>query len=104
LKKGLGKEYDKVAHIVESGGFASQFKTSPRLVELEYFNSPLYEHQAGPYWKDLAYTQAEYNMGYGIMFPEKHFEMYGSGFSNLPQELGGQVQGDKSRFSGAPNQ
>jgi len=104
LKKGLGKEYEKVAHIIESGGFASQFKTSPRMQELQYFNSPLYEHEAGPYWKNLAYTQAEYSMGYGIMFPEKHFEMYGSGFSNLPQELGGQVTGDKSRFSGAPNQ
>ncbi|MBS3135239.1 sugar phosphate isomerase/epimerase [Candidatus Woesearchaeota archaeon] len=104
LKQGLGKEYDKVAHIVESGGFASQFKTSPRMQELQYFDSPLYEHQAGPYWKEIAYTHAEYNMGYGIMFPEKHFEMYGSGFSNLPQELGGQVSGDKSRFAGTPNQ
>ena len=56
------------------------------------------------YWKEIAYTHAEYNMGYGIMFPEKHFEMYGSGFSNLPQELGGQVSGDKSRFAGTPNQ
>lgn len=104
LKKGLGKEYGKVAHILESGGFASQFKTSPRLQELEYFNSPLYEHKAGPHWKDIAYTHAEYNMGMGLQFPEKHFEMYGAGFSNLPQELGGQVQGDKSRFSGNPNQ
>ena len=104
LKKGLGKKYEGVAHILESGGFAGQFKTSPRMTELEYFNSPLYEHNAGPVWSDVAYTHAEYSMGYGIMFPEKHFEMYGGGFSNLPQELGGQVQGDKSRFSGNPNQ
>lgn len=103
LKAGLGKEYDKVAHIVESGGFASQFKTSPRMQELQYFNSPLYEMKAGPYWRDLAYTNAEYSMGYGLMFPEKHFELYGSGFSNLPQELGGQVSNERSRFSGTPN-
>ena len=100
----MGKKYEGVAHILESGGFAGQFKTSPRMTELEYFNSPLYEHNAGPVWSDVAYTHAEYSMGYGIMFPEKHFEMYGGGFSNLPQELGGQVQGDKSRFSGNPNQ
>lgn len=104
LREGLGKEYSKVAHILESGGFAGQFKTSPRMQELEHFNSPLYEHVAGPNWKEIAYTHAEYSMGYGIMFPEKHFEMYGTGFSNLPQELGGQVQGDKSRFAGTPNQ
>ena len=103
LKEGLGKEYDKVAHIVESGGFASQFKQSPRLQELEYFNSPLYDIKGGPFWRDVAYTHAEYSMGYGLMFPEKHFEMYGGGFSNLPQELGGNVPGDKSRLSGTPN-
>ena len=104
LREGLGDEYGKVAHIVESGGFASQFKQSPRLYELEYFNSPLYEMKAGPFWKDVAYTHAEYSMGYGIMFPEKHFDLYGAGFSGLPQELGGNVPGDKSRFAGTPNQ
>jgi len=102
LKQGLGKEYDKVAHIIESGGFASQFKQSPRLQELQYFDSPLYEIRA-PSWREIAYSDAEYNMGYGLMFPEKHFEMYGGGFSNLPQELGGNVSGDKSRFAGTPN-
>ena len=30
-------------------------------------------------------------------------QMYGGGFSNLPQELGGNVPGDRSRFSGTPN-
>lgn len=103
LKEGLGKEYDKVAHIIESGGFASQFKQSPRIYELQHFNSPLYEMRGEPFWNEIAYTNAEYNQGYGMTFPEKHFEMYGSGFSNLPQELGGQVSGDKSRFSGTPN-
>ena len=103
LKEGLGKEYDKVAHIIESGGFASQFKQSPRIYELQHFKSPLYEMRNEPFWNEIAYSTAEYNQGYGIMFPEKHFEMYGSGFSNLPQELGGQVSGDKSRFSGTPN-
>lgn len=103
LKQGLGKEYDKVAHILESGGFASQFKQSPRLQELQYFNSPLYDIKAAPFWNDIAYTHSEYSMGYGMMFPEKHFDLYGSGFSNLPQELGGQVSGEKSRFAGTPN-
>jgi hypothetical protein len=35
--------------------------------------------------------------------PEKHFSIYGGGFSGLPQELGGQIAGTQSRFSGTPN-
>ena len=30
--------------------------------------------------------------------------MYGTSFSNLPQELGGGIGGDQSRISGTPNQ
>jgi len=31
----------------------------------------------------------------------QHFSMYGSGFSNLPPELGGQLSG-RARLGGAP--
>ena len=42
-------------------------------------------------------------MGYSIQFPQKHFDLYGAGFSNLPPELGGQTQSrEGSRFSGTP--
>ena len=104
IKKGLGeKEYGKLAHIVEAGGFVAQFKTSPHPQTLEYFDSPLYTHKATPYWSEMAQQQAEYNMGYGIQFPQKHFETYGAGFSNLPPEVGGQTQQKEgSRFSGNP--
>jgi hypothetical protein len=29
--------------------------------------------------------------------------MYGSNFASLPEELGGQIPGTQSRFSGTPN-
>ena len=104
IKKKLGeKEYGKLAHIVEAGGFVAQFKTSPHPQTLEYFDSPLYTHKAMPYWSEVSQQQAEYSMGYGIQFPQKHFETYGAGFSNLPTELGGQAQQrEGSRFSGNP--
>jgi len=35
------------------------------------------------------------------MNPDIHHSIYGSGFSNLPVELGGQMQG-RSRMSGNP--
>ncbi|MCD4666280.1 hypothetical protein K8R47_00535 [archaeon] len=105
VKKKVGEEnYEKMAAIVEAGNFAAQFKTSPHLPTLDYFNSPLYENKAGPYWEGISETYGAYNSGYNLMFPEKHHEMYGSGFSNLPQEVGGQVTGDRSRFAGTPNQ
>jgi len=43
-----------------------------------------------------------YFTGYGTMLPEQHFSLYGTGFSNLPMELGGQISGKDSRFSGTP--
>jgi len=105
LKEIRGKlgeeEYGKLAHIVEAGGFVAQFKTSPHPETLKYFNSPLYTHKSDLYWNTVADFNTEYNMGYNITFPQKHFETYGAGFSNLPTELGGQAQQKEgSRFSG----
>ncbi len=86
--------------INEIGGFVNQFKTSPFPYMLEAFGSPIVGTSA-PYFSQEA--PAPYFAGYGTMLPEQHFSMYGSGFSTLPTELGGQVQGGQSRFSGTPN-
>jgi len=47
-------------------------------------------------------TPGGYFTGYGTMLPEQHFSLYGAGFTNLPMELGGQISGKDSRFSGTP--
>ncbi|MBU2633950.1 MAG: hypothetical protein KJ674_01775 [Nanoarchaeota archaeon] len=100
----LEKQGFKGKGIVEAGNFVQHFKQSPHPYTVRYLSSPLYSEKAEPYWSQVAEVYGTYNTGFGTMLPEKHFEMYGAGFSNLPQELGGQVQNDKSRFSGTPNQ
>ena len=104
--KGILEELEKKGFkgkaIIEAGAFVQHFKTSPHPYTLRYLSSPLYTEKAEPYWSQISEMYGAYNMGFGTMLPEKHFEMYGSGFANLPQELGGQIPGDKSRFTGTP--
>ena len=103
LKK-KGFKFEKGNVIVEAGAYVAQFKENPHLYALEYFESPLYTYKTMPYWKDIWETEGKYGLGYGAILPEQHFAMYGSGFAGLPVELGGQAQGDRSRFAGTPNQ
>ena len=100
-KKGL--EFKKGSVIVEAGAFVAQFKESPHPYTLEYFESPLYTYKTQPYWKDIWETEGKYGLGYGQILPEQHFAMYGAGFSNLPTDLGGPINQDRSRFAGTPN-
>lgn len=89
--------------IVEAGGFVQHFKKSPHSLVLQAFGSPLYSAKMAPYWNQTAEVQGGY-FGFPLAYmPEKHFSMYGSGFSLLPEELGGQIPGTQSRFSGAAN-
>ncbi len=57
----------------------------------------------GSYWNSSQGMQGSYTGFPSAYMPEKHFSLYGSSFSSLPQELGGQVPGTNSRFSGTPN-
>ena len=103
LEKSEAKER---RHIVESSGYAAQFKASPTLPSLEAMNSPVYTYDAGPSWAESRDLYASYLVGYGDILPQKHFDtFYGGGFSRLPKELGGQQGGEgQSRFAGTPNQ
>jgi hypothetical protein len=94
-------------HIVEAGGMIMQKLGMPTPYSLEAFGVPLYSDApaGGVSWDQMRTTYGApqgYFSGYGMMLPDQHFSMYGSGFSSLPQELGGQVQGRGQRFSGAP--
>ena len=94
---------DDARLINEAGGFVQHFKTSPHPYALEAFGSPVYSMKMAPYWNQASNTMGNYFAGYGTMLPDQHFSMYGSGFSSLPTELGGQVQQKSSRFAGTPN-
>lgn len=104
------KEFEKAAdkerrNIVEAGAFVQHFKQSPLPQTLEHLDSSIYAYEAGPTWADARDLYASYLVGYGDILPQKHFDtFFGAGFSRLPKELGGQAQGNQSRFSGTPNQ
>ena len=56
----------------------------------------------GVNWTQVYVTPGGYFAGYGTMLPDSHFQSYGAGFTSLPTELGGQMAGKDSRFSGTP--
>ena len=98
----IKKQGVKVPNIVEAGGFAQQFKTSPHPYVLEALGSPLYTYMAEPYWNQIKSSYASYFQGYGEFLPDFHFRVYGSpSFSALPTELGGELPGERRQsFSG----
>jgi len=65
--------------------------------------SPIYSMEMAPYWNQAYGTRGAYFAYPMAHMPEKHFSTYGSGFSSLPEELGGQIPGSQSRFAGTPN-
>lgn len=97
-----------VVKIVEAPGFVQHFKKSPHGLTLAALGSPLYAQKAGAagyHWNQVAALPG--GGGYFgspmAYLPEKHFSTYGSGFSSLPTEIGGQMPGTASRFSGTSN-
>lgn len=100
LKAAHGEKLDKIKKIVETGHWYTHFKTNPFAETIAAFGSPMYGMTMAPYWNQNFQQMGSYFGGYG-MNPDTHHSMYGAGFSALPVELGGQIQG-KSRLSGTP--
>lgn len=96
----LEKSGFKGRGIVEVGTYVGEYKKSPTVDFLEHFESPLYTMKKEPYWSESPYSPHEERY---IEFPQSHFELYGSSFTTLPRDLGGQRGNEKSRFSGTPN-
>ncbi len=89
--------------IVEAGAFVQHFGKSPHPITMAALGSPIYS--SGPYWNQVVgMSSAAGYFGTPMAYlPEKHFSMYGTGFSGLPMELGGQIPGTASRVTGTPN-
>jgi hypothetical protein len=104
----LEKQGFEGRRIIEAGNFVKEFGISPTHDVLEYFKSPIYSDTDaslyrmgnGPYWQPEAFPAYGSNF---VEFPQQNFNLYGSSFTSLPEHFGGQVGGDKSRFSGTPN-
>jgi hypothetical protein len=102
VMKELEKAKFKGKKIFEGGGFFQHFQTSPFPYQLEEAGSPLYGTR-GVTWNQLGGLGAYY-MGHGPINTPIHHSTYGLGFTTLPVELGGEMPGGTSRFSGTPNQ
>ena len=98
----LGEKGEKARKIVEAAQYMIHQQTNPIGVTFEALGSPIYSANEGPYWNQGVGLQQGYFGGYGNMLPSINYETFGTGFSNLPSELGGQRGGGKSRMSGNP--
>jgi len=93
IMEALGESGKNARKINEVGGWFEHFKTNPFGQILEAFGSPIYSTSDGPYWSQRTGFQQSYMGGYGQMLPSTNYETFGAGFSRLPQELGGSMQG-----------
>lgn len=98
----LKKEGFEGKKIFEGGNFVQNFQTSPFPYLIEGTGSPLYMSGISPYWNQLG-GSGQYFTGHGPINPPMHHQLYGASFTTLPVELGGEMQGQQSRFAGTPN-
>ncbi|MBU3923499.1 MAG: hypothetical protein KJ592_01130 [Nanoarchaeota archaeon] len=95
-------EFDKMRKIVEAPSMFQHFKKSPHGLTLAAFGSPLYSMKQGAEWGQALNVQGAYFGGYGSVNPSIHQSYFGGGFTGMPVELGGQAQGETSRFGNTP--
>ena len=106
--KGILEELEKTGRlgemrkIVEAGAFVQHFKKSPHPWTMAALGSPIYGMKNAPYWNQVADIQGSYFGGYGTTNPNIHHTYFGAGFTTMPVELGGQMQGGQSRFGNTP--
>lgn len=99
-------DYSKMRKVIEAGALVAQgsgLGISPHTWTMKAFGSPIYGMQNGPTWNQASGMMGSYFGGYGESNPSFHHSVYGSGFTTLPRELGGNIPGANSRFSGTPN-
>jgi len=97
----LGKEGYEAKKIIEASSWWQHFKSSPVAESMKALGSPIYSMQMAPYWNQAVGLQQGYFGGYGEMLPGIHYETFGAGFSQLPNELGGSRGGGAgSRMGG----
>lgn len=101
LLDALGDEGKKAVKINEIGGYTMNFGKIAYGETLAAFGSPIYSSGQGPYWSQTTGFQQSYSGGMGLTLPQVNYETFGSGFSTLPQELGGsKSQGAGGRMGG----
>ncbi len=95
------KKAGELKKVIETGDWYQHFQVSPFAETLHAFGAQVYGKAVQqPYWSNIIGSTGGYFAGYGLN-PDVHHSIYGGGFSSLPVELGGQIQG-RSRLSGTP--
>lgn len=102
LIKKYGKQLDKIKRVIETGDWYQHFQAPPFSEVASAYGSALYPMKGG-YWNQFAGATGGYFVGQGTILPDVNFQTYGTGFSNLPVELGGQMTG-RNRLSGSPTE
>lgn len=97
----IDKYNKQVKKIIETGDWFQHFQTPPVVETLSAFGSPLYSMKMAPYWNQVSGMSGGYFSGIGATLPDVNFQTYGTSFTTLPVELGGQMQG-RNRLSGNP--
>ncbi len=100
----LGEKGFEAKKIIEAGQWWQHFRTSPFQESLEAMDSPIYGMKMAPYWSQAQGLYQGYASGMeGSWLPQTNYETFGTTFSRLPKELGGQMGGAQgSRMSGRP--
>lgn len=99
----LGEKGEKARKIVEAAHWWEHHKTSPIGATFEAVGGPIYSTSEAPYWNQaLGFQQGYFGGLEGNWLPPVNYETFGTGFSNLPSELGGQRAGGRSRMGGNP--
>ena len=95
---------DEMRKIAECGGIVQHFKKVPHSMTLASMGSPIYGMKNAPTWGQAMDFSGSYFGGYGTVNPATHHQYFGSGFTTMPVELGGQMAGagQQSRFGGTP--
>lgn len=97
-------KFTEMKKVIEAGGLiANQLSDSQFKPTLESFGAQMYGPSGG-YWSNASgmASSGGYFGGQGEILPDKHFSIYGSGFSSLPTSMGGRVGANSSRVTGTP--
>jgi len=96
----LGQKGFEAKKIIEAGNWWQHFQTPPINETLEGLGSPMFVTGGPPYANQSLGFYQNYSSGYGMMLPSNNYQTFGAGFSQLPQELGGEVtRAGGGRFS-----
>lgn len=98
----LGKEGFEAKKVIEASSWWQHFQTNPAVETLEGLGAPIYGNKTTPYWnQNLGFYQGYQSGLEGAWLPGNNYQLFGTYFSQLPTELGGQAPGAQgSRMSG----